>query len=192
MGPSPRYLHTHVDGLLNRDIAKQTNNLMVAASPVIWFYISSPWTGPTLISKVDLRVSSLVVHPKPLNNTLVSNDTVASSVEPNGQRLFSFVGSSLAGTFTPVNDMTCPPKSLRGEGRLRGRLWEVPDWHNSIYRCCLFAVAAHGMFCRCAYSTCGTSTASACLLLRSSLPKPLTVSNESRNDLSFCVGSLSR
>ena len=65
---------------------------MVAASPpVIWFQSPSPWTGPSLISKVELPVLSLVAPSKPLNNPLVSNEATASPVGPDGQKLWFFM-----------------------------------------------------------------------------------------------------
>ena len=45
----------------------------------------SSGTGPFLIWKVDISVSSLVVPPKPLNHLLVSKKVPGSSVGPNGQ-----------------------------------------------------------------------------------------------------------
>ena len=77
------------------------NKPMIAAShPVIWFQSPSPWIGPSLISKVELPVFSLVAPSKPLNNPLVSNEATASPVGPDGQKLCSFDSSSLGGTST--------------------------------------------------------------------------------------------
>ena len=59
------------------------NKPMIAVSPpVIWFQSPSPWIGPSLISKVERPLFSLVAPSKPLNNPLVSNEATASPVGP--------------------------------------------------------------------------------------------------------------
>ena len=98
------------------------NKPMIAASPpVIWFQSPSPWIGPSLISKVELPVFSLVAPSKPLNNPLVSNEVTASPVGPDDHTLCSFDGSSLVGTSTAANDMPCSLILLSGGGSLAVR-----------------------------------------------------------------------
>ena len=55
----------------------------------------------------ELMASSLVAPSKPLNNPLVSNESTASPVGPDGQKLCFFYSSSLVGTSTAANDMPC-------------------------------------------------------------------------------------
>ena len=103
-------------------LKRAPNKPVIAASPpVILFQSPSPWIGPSLISKVELPVFSLVALSKPLNSPLVSNEATASPVGPNGQKLCSFVGSSLAGTSTAANDMLCSSILLPGGGSLAVR-----------------------------------------------------------------------
>ena len=84
------------------------NKPMVAARPpVVRLQSPSPWVGPSLTSKVELPVLSLVAPSKPLNNPLVSNAATALPVGPDGQKLCFFYGSSLVGTSTAANDMPC-------------------------------------------------------------------------------------
>ena len=98
------------------------NKPMIAASPpVIWFQSLSPWIGPSLLSKVELPVFSLLVPSKPLNNPLVSNEATTSPVGPDGQKLCSFDGSSLVGTSSAANDMPCSLILLPGGGSLAVR-----------------------------------------------------------------------
>ena len=95
------------------------NKPMIAASPpVIWFQTPSPWIGPSLMSKVELPVFSLLVPSKPLNNPMVSNEATASPVGPDGQKLCFFYGSPLVGTSTAANDMPCALILLPGGGSL--------------------------------------------------------------------------
>ena len=95
------------------------NKPMVAARPpVIRFQSPSPWVGPSLISKVELPVLSLVAPSKPLNNPLVSNEAAVSPVGPDGQKLCFFYGSSLVGTSTAANGMPCSLILLPGGGSL--------------------------------------------------------------------------
>ena len=83
-------------------LKKASNEPMIATSPpVIWFQSPSPWIGPSLISKVEFPVFSLVAPPKPLDNPLVLNEATASPVGPSGQKLCFFYGSSLVA----ANDM---------------------------------------------------------------------------------------
>ena len=104
------------------------NKHTVATSPpVIWFQGSSPRIGPFLTSKVERPKFSLVAPSKPLNNPLVSNEATASPVGPNGQKLCSFDGSSLAGTSTAANDMPCSSILLPGGVSLAVRTAEESD-----------------------------------------------------------------
>ena len=87
-------------------LKKALNKPMIAASPlVIWFQSPSLWIGPSLISKVELPVFSLMAPLKPLNNPLMANKAFASPVGPNLQKLCSFYGSSLVDSSTAANDM---------------------------------------------------------------------------------------
>ena len=103
----------------------QVKPVIATSPPVIWFQSPSPWIGPSLISKVELPVFSLVAPSKPLNNPLnnplVLNETTASPVEPNGQKLYYFGGFSLAGTSTAAKDMRCSSILLPGGGSLAVR-----------------------------------------------------------------------
>ena len=108
VGPSHSCLRSRVDGLFAGDVergSKQTHDS--CKPPVIWFQSPSPWIGPSLISKVELPVFSLVAPSKPLNNPLVLNKATASPVGPDGQKLCSFDSSSLVGTSTAANGMPC-------------------------------------------------------------------------------------
>ena len=99
----------------------QAKPVIATSPPVIWFQSPSPWIGPSLISKVELPVFSLVAPSKPLNNPLVLNETTASPVEPNGQKLYYFGGFSLVGTSTAAKDMPCSSILLPGGGSLAVR-----------------------------------------------------------------------
>ena len=99
----------------------QAKPVIATSPPVIWFQSPSPWIGPSLISKVELPVFSLVAPSKPLNNPLVLNETTASPVEPNGQKLYYFGGFSLAGTSTAAKDMPWSSILLPGGGSLAVR-----------------------------------------------------------------------
>ena len=55
----------------------------------------------------ELMASSLVAPSKALNNPLVSNESTASPVGPDGQNLCFFYSSSLVGTSTAANDIPC-------------------------------------------------------------------------------------
>ena len=97
-----------VGGLLARDVEKGSKQSHDTSNPpVTGFPITSPWTSPFLISKVEVSVLSQVAPPKPLTYPLVSNEATASSVEPNNRKLFSFVGSPLVSPFTAVQRMIC-------------------------------------------------------------------------------------
>ena len=81
VGPSPRCLRSRVDGLFAGNVERAPKKPLIAASPpVIWFQSPSPWIRPSLMSKIELAVFSLVAPSKPLNNPLVSNQVIASLV----------------------------------------------------------------------------------------------------------------
>ena len=77
----------------------------------MWLHSPSLWTSLSFNSKIGPSVSLLSAPPEPLNHPLVSNEATGSSVGPNGQKPFFFVGSSLVYTLplniTPGSRIAC-------------------------------------------------------------------------------------